>query len=65
MAASISGWSGHGSRPLGDVSILGFQFSDGRVERHIVDAGSPDEADRARQRAAALIEAADELDRLQ
>jgi hypothetical protein len=36
------------------------------VERHIVDAGgdNPMTADQARQRAAALIEAADELDRL-
>ncbi len=50
----------------GDVSIVGWQFSDGRVEREILDCGGdePMAAAQARVRAAALIEAADELDRL-
>jgi hypothetical protein len=52
--------------PGGDVSVLGWQFSDGRVERHIVDTGgdNPLTAEDARQRAGALIDAAAELDRL-
>lgn len=50
----------------GDVSIVGWQFSDGRVEREILDRGGdePMTAAQARVRAAALIAAADQLDRL-
>jgi hypothetical protein len=41
--------------PAGDVSIFGFQFSDGRVERHIVDIGGDSRltSEQARQRAGA------------
>ncbi len=48
------------------VEISGFQSSDGLVERSIVDTSgdNPMSAGLARQRAAALLEAADELDRL-
>ncbi|MCV7092474.1 hypothetical protein [Mycobacterium interjectum] len=49
-----------------EVSIFGFQFSDGRIERHIVEIGSDNgmTAARAQQRAAALLEAADKLNGL-
>ncbi len=42
-------------------------MNDGRVERHIVDTGGDNSmtAAQARQRAAALLEATDELDRLE
>ena len=49
------------------VEIFGLQLSDGRVERHIVDKARDCSmtAAGARQRAAALLDAADELDRLE
>jgi hypothetical protein len=49
-----------------EVSIVGWQFSDGRVERDILDSGGDGSmtAAQAPARAAALLEAADELDRL-
>ena len=49
------------------VEIVGIQFSDGTVERHILTSGDGLEqmtAAQARQLAALLVEAADELDRL-
>jgi hypothetical protein len=53
---------------VGDVTITGVQFHDGGIERHIVvlDTHADRELDaaQARQLAAALIEAANELDRL-
>jgi len=54
------------THPGREVSILGWQFNDGRVEREILDRGGdgPMTAAQARQRAAALLDAADQLDRL-
>ena len=48
------------------VDIFGYQTSNGHVDRSIVDSSGeePMTAEQARQRAAALLEAADELDRL-
>ncbi|MBZ4557715.1 hypothetical protein GBO17_06235 [Mycobacterium avium subsp. hominissuis] len=66
--------------PGGDVAIFGMQFSDGRVERHIVDRGDDDmpmtaqqarekgaaaDALDERERATALMAAAAELDRIE
>lgn len=61
---TYTAWGTRGS----DISIVGFQCSDGRpVEREIVCAIGDCNVDagRARRLAALLIEPADELDRLQ
>jgi hypothetical protein len=48
------------------VDALGVQFNDGRIERHVLVYEADDlTAEQARQLGAALIEAADELERLQ
>jgi hypothetical protein len=54
------------THPTLDVSVVGVQFSDGRVERYILCGTNTEEltAEESRQVAAALIEAAAQLDRI-
>jgi hypothetical protein len=54
------------THPVLDVSVLGLQFSDGRIERYILCGVDTDEmtAERSRQLAAALIDAAAQLERI-
>jgi integrase len=54
------------THPTLDVSVVGLQFSDGRVERYILCGTNTEEltAEESRQVAAALIEAAAQLDRI-
>ena len=61
----FTAWSHHVDAV--SVDVLGMQFSTGHIERWIVDTGRDDPmtAGQARQRAAALLDAADELDRLE
>ena len=58
-------WSKHDTDKIG-VAVDGQQFSDGRVERQVMmyDSDMPLTAEDARKLAAALLEAAEELDRL-
>lgn len=53
------------ANPVLNVSILGLQFSDGRIERYILCGADTEEmtAEESCQLAAALIEAAAQLDR--
>jgi hypothetical protein len=48
------------------VDVVGVQYNDGRIERHVL-VYEPDDltAEQARELGAALIEAADEIERLQ
>ncbi len=59
-------WSRHDAAGIG-VAVDGWQHLDGRVESHVslYDAEKELTAESARQLAAALLEAADELERLQ
>lgn len=65
MARALT-WSHHDTDKVG-VTVDGWQYADGRVERSVslYDADKELSAADARRLAAALLNAADELDRLQ
>lgn len=60
----FTSWSREVGSEGGSVAVCGFQFNDGRVERHIAYTEGDESltAEQARHLAATLVEAADALD---